>query len=793
MILEQAQKTAVSVGNIQENVVGIDAKNVSFITSLLTEKLYSNPIESFIREIVSNAYDSHIEAGSTEPVLINIAYAKSDKYEISIRDYGVGLSPERFELIYKNIGSSSKRDSNDYIGCLGIGRFAGLAVSNMCTIISYYDGTKDVYAMYKDEGTVHIDRLSSSPTKEKNGLSVSCIIDNNYTTTDAIRKGIMAMAYFPQIYVNNTTLISIPDNFNSRKIKKYNSYCYVLDEKQANSQTDISLDLKFSEISTIARYKVLYGNVLYPVCFPSGIKQGRFLPQDDSFVLRFDIGELDITPSREALQMTPKTVAAINKKLDEYDKEIKDKIRESLGKFDSFDTAFTGFTDSYWNFPLSFDKLPNNARILAYCEFECYLSFIGELPFHSPFKDKNGNQIIVPQKFVHTFLNALLLRSQSVSAESKYFYRPTDRAQTQNYTNARSTINSLIGDSFFVNRDKTFSPILRLYLRGLPIKNVYIFTRKEEHILLKELANIIKKNITQQFTFYSKNDDYFFNILFKGLYVWYLSKRRELSKSTLPQSVLDEWKALHPKKEKGEKKKVNTSEVILYYIDNWYNKLKKFDDIKTVLNWKGTVVYMDKNSAAVEELLSLFKSIGNQTHLIINQERVLFVATAKKNLDWCKQVGFIPVEEWINNETNPFFRKLAAIYLWAGKNQLNLDKIRELIHKSYKNPWCEKGRYYYLDNTVCKYIYAITNMGEALKEVVQSCVENNFVDWKLFAKLPTISELNIMRISTEQALFKEEDISLWTMALMKRKVIPFNVRTYFNCKKQVNECIESRW
>ena len=92
MIIEQAQKTAVSVGNIQENVVGIDAKNVNFITSLLTEKLYSHPIESFIREIVSNAYDSHIEAGSTEPVLINIAYAKSDKYEISIRDYGVGLS-----------------------------------------------------------------------------------------------------------------------------------------------------------------------------------------------------------------------------------------------------------------------------------------------------------------------------------------------------------------------------------------------------------------------------------------------------------------------------------------------------------------------------------------------------------------------------------------------------------------------------------------------------------------------------------------------------------------------------
>lgn len=119
MILKQEEKSAIIVGNIQQNTVGIDAKNVNFITNLLTEKLYSKPIQSFLRETVSNAYDSHIEAKSDEPVLIKIDYDNSKKYIISVRDYGTGLSPERFNLIYKNIGSSTKRESDDYIGALG--------------------------------------------------------------------------------------------------------------------------------------------------------------------------------------------------------------------------------------------------------------------------------------------------------------------------------------------------------------------------------------------------------------------------------------------------------------------------------------------------------------------------------------------------------------------------------------------------------------------------------------------------------------------------------------------------
>ena len=120
MLLNQEQSSAAITGEIKNNRVGIDANNVNFITNLLTSKLYSFPIESFLRETVANAWDSQVEAGNINtPILIKISKLNEEDLTISIRDYGTGLSPERFDEIYRYIGSSTKRDSNDYIGALG--------------------------------------------------------------------------------------------------------------------------------------------------------------------------------------------------------------------------------------------------------------------------------------------------------------------------------------------------------------------------------------------------------------------------------------------------------------------------------------------------------------------------------------------------------------------------------------------------------------------------------------------------------------------------------------------------
>lgn len=117
MRIDTSQRNVEIIGDIQEFKTSIDPRNIDFITTLLSSNLYSDPEQSFIREIVSNAWDSHVEANTTDIPII-IRFDESNSGSITIRDFGTGISPERFREIYCNIGSSTKRESNDYTGGL---------------------------------------------------------------------------------------------------------------------------------------------------------------------------------------------------------------------------------------------------------------------------------------------------------------------------------------------------------------------------------------------------------------------------------------------------------------------------------------------------------------------------------------------------------------------------------------------------------------------------------------------------------------------------------------------------
>ena len=119
MIINARKGNIQVLGVVKEFKTSIDPKNLEFITTLLSSNLYSDPEQSFIREIVSNAWDSHVEAGTTDiPVIIKFNKNSYNNWEISIRDFGTGLSLERFKEVYCNIGSSTKRESNEFIGGL---------------------------------------------------------------------------------------------------------------------------------------------------------------------------------------------------------------------------------------------------------------------------------------------------------------------------------------------------------------------------------------------------------------------------------------------------------------------------------------------------------------------------------------------------------------------------------------------------------------------------------------------------------------------------------------------------
>lgn len=317
MIVEKTNETeAIYVGDIQENKVDIDRENIDFIASILTTNLYSHPLESFLRETISNGEDSQKEANVDEPLLLIIEPDTDTHFRITIRDFGTGISEEKFDKIYRKIGSSTKRESNEYIGHFGIGKFASLAVSDVVNIISYYNNKRYNYLMYKNGDGINIDKISVTEGSFNNGLEVSVRLHIKHKY--ALNNSINNFAFFEKLFlVDKKNLVfssTTIDNFNNRKIIHHPS---------------------FSSCSCFSRddfRKVLYGKVIYDI-------DDTYLPEDHyrgCVFYRFDIGSLDVTPNRESLRYSSKTVNSIKAKLQEFSNAFVTEVKNQTSKgFDS--------------------------------------------------------------------------------------------------------------------------------------------------------------------------------------------------------------------------------------------------------------------------------------------------------------------------------------------------------------------------------------------------------------------------------------------------------------------------
>jgi len=146
-----------NVGEIGEFRIRNSAKAFNILSS----GLYANKVRAIIRELSCNAVDSHTAAGKQDtPFDVHLPNQLEPWF--SIRDYGTGLSHEQVTNIYTTYFESTKTDSNDYIGALGLGSKSPFSYTDNFTVTDVKDGIKGIYyAFINEAGVPSIDKMMS--------------------------------------------------------------------------------------------------------------------------------------------------------------------------------------------------------------------------------------------------------------------------------------------------------------------------------------------------------------------------------------------------------------------------------------------------------------------------------------------------------------------------------------------------------------------------------------------------------------------------------------------------------
>lgn len=164
--------------------MGVKAADMAHITGVLSE-VYTDPVEAVAREYITNAMDSHADAGQTRPVEVTLPNAW--QHNLIVQDFGVGMDVDLVEDVFVNYGASTKRTSNTGTGMIGIGSKSAFAYSNSFIVTAVKDGRRVVLSASRDDyGQAVTDIVDESDTDEPNGVKIQIPVSNRHEMTAAV-------------------------------------------------------------------------------------------------------------------------------------------------------------------------------------------------------------------------------------------------------------------------------------------------------------------------------------------------------------------------------------------------------------------------------------------------------------------------------------------------------------------------------------------------------------------------------------------------------------------------------
>lgn len=316
--------------NIKTNVKDDEVMDIemnSMIYSVLSDKMYTNPIQSIIREVYSNAIDANIAAGTEEAPEVHFASTIDPVFYI--KDSGVGMTADEVVNVFGTYGKSNKRETNQLIGGLGLGAKTPFAYKNngsIFTVESIKNGVKSTTVFFKNQNDIPCKKLIGTEPAEGSGTTVSFSVaeeDFDKFISESIVVFLFAKQ-FPKITGATETWLQASgfDSFDDvEECRQLLATDFDFTRPSRYSDKDDYIDKDVPPVLRVFRNNVLgqfssnivaeMGGVPYDVELENVFKDyetQNILTSNRMKVLHFPIGSLDFQSSREKLNYTENTI-----------------------------------------------------------------------------------------------------------------------------------------------------------------------------------------------------------------------------------------------------------------------------------------------------------------------------------------------------------------------------------------------------------------------------------------------------------------------------------------------------
>lgn len=293
--------------NGQSITAGIDNAALAHIMNVLSG-IYSNIHEAIIREYAVNALDAQRVIGVKAPIEVKLP-GRLDS-SLSIKDHGIGLSVDDLRRIYSQYGVSTKRESNDVTGCIGIGGKSAWAYTHSFSMIAVKDNVKTTALLTKDQqGVGRIDVMEVVNTNEPSGVEIIVPV-NSSDQWQFEKAATKVFSYWPAgtVLVNGEK----PSPFNYEI--KLSDTIYIPDNYYGRGYGT-----------------VVMGGVPYPVDSSQGLPFGA--------IVFAEMGDVSFAPSREALNYNASTIEFLENKRAEINAKLAESISVKIAACSTYHEA----------------------------------------------------------------------------------------------------------------------------------------------------------------------------------------------------------------------------------------------------------------------------------------------------------------------------------------------------------------------------------------------------------------------------------------------------------------------